>query len=140
MGYIGPSVVNAKASLLRDGNGLIALVVDGPGFKDRFGGRYVFCSFLALLLKVELERRMKFADLEREWAQALRDLEASQQVEATFEQKRFLLRSQLTDEASAAPRAAGHSNPKRSKRMVAQRTQPLRIYADHHDEERKRKQ
>ncbi len=49
---------------------------------------------------------MKFADLERDWAQVLRGLEAlQQQVEATFEQKRFLLRSQLTDEASAALRA-----------------------------------
>ena len=28
---------------------------------------HVFCSFLALLLKTELERRMKFADLQREW-------------------------------------------------------------------------
>jgi hypothetical protein len=72
---------------------------------------HVFCSFLALLLKVELERRMKFADLEREWAQVLRGLEALQQVEATFEQKRFLLRSQLTNEASAALRAAGVAAP-----------------------------
>ena len=33
---------------------------------------HVFCSFLALLLKAELERRMQFAHLEREWAQVLR--------------------------------------------------------------------
>jgi len=72
---------------------------------------HVFCSFLALLLKVELERRMQFADLECEWAQVLRGLEALQQVEATFEQKRFLLRSQLTNEASAALRAAGVAAP-----------------------------
>jgi len=72
---------------------------------------HVFCSFLALVLKVELERRMKFADLEREWAQVLRGLEALQQVEANFEQKRFLLRSRLTDEASAALRAAGVGAP-----------------------------
>jgi hypothetical protein len=37
---------------------------------------HVFCSFLALLLKTELERRMKFADLKCEWAQVIRDLEA----------------------------------------------------------------
>jgi Transposase DDE domain len=72
---------------------------------------HVFCSFLALLLKVELERRMQFADLEREWAQVLRGLETLQQVEVNFEQKRFLLRSQLTDEASAALRAAGVAAP-----------------------------
>ena len=68
---------------------------------------HVFCSFLALLLKTELERRMKFADLKCEWAQVIRGLEALQQVEATFQEKRFVLRSQLTSEASAALRATG---------------------------------
>jgi hypothetical protein len=72
---------------------------------------HVFCSFLALLLKAELERRMKFADLQWEWAQVLRGLEALQQVEATFQDKRFLLRSQLTGEASAALRATGVAAP-----------------------------
>jgi hypothetical protein len=72
---------------------------------------HVFCSFLALLLKVELERRMKFAGFEHEWAQVLRGLEGLQEAEATFEQKRFLLRSQLTSEASAALRAAGVAAP-----------------------------
>jgi hypothetical protein len=72
---------------------------------------HVFCSFLALLLKTELERRMKFADLQCEWAQVIRGLEALQQVEATFQDKRFLLRSQLSAEASAALRAAGVAAP-----------------------------
>jgi transposase len=72
---------------------------------------HVFCSFLALLLKTELERRMKFADLKREWAQVIRGLEALQQVEVTFQEKRFVLRSQLTSEASAALRATGVAAP-----------------------------
>jgi transposase len=72
---------------------------------------HVFCSFLALLLKTELEQRMKFADLKREWAQVIRGLEALQQVEATFQDKRFVLRSQLTSEASAALRATGVAAP-----------------------------
>jgi hypothetical protein len=72
---------------------------------------HVFCSFLALLLKFELEQRMQFADLKCEWAQVLRGLEAFQQVEATFQDKRFLLRSQLSAEASAALRAAGVAAP-----------------------------
>jgi hypothetical protein len=50
---------------------------------------------------------MKFVDLHCEWAQVLRGLEASQQVEATIQDKRFLLRSQLPSEASAALRATG---------------------------------
>jgi hypothetical protein len=65
----------------------------------------------ALLLKTEPERRMKFADLQCEWAPVLRGLEALQQVEATFQDKRFLLRSQLSGEASAALRAAGVAAP-----------------------------
>jgi Transposase DDE domain len=72
---------------------------------------HVFCSFLALLLKTELERRMKFADLRCEWAQVVRGLEALQQVEAVFQDKRFLLRSQLSAEASAALRAVGVGAP-----------------------------
>jgi transposase len=73
---------------------------------------HVFCSFLALLLKTELERRMKFADLKCEWAQSF-VLEALQQVEATFQEKNFVLRSQLTSEASAALRATGVAAPPR---------------------------
>jgi transposase len=72
---------------------------------------HVFCSFLALLLKTELEQRMKFADLKCEWAQVIRGLEALQQVEASFQAKRFVLRSQLTSEASAALRATGVAAP-----------------------------
>jgi transposase len=72
---------------------------------------HVFCSFLALLLKTELERRMKFADLKCEWAQVIRGLAALQQVEVTFQDKRFVLRSQLTSEASAALRATGVATP-----------------------------
>lgn len=72
---------------------------------------HVFCSFLALLLKTELERRMKFADLKCEWAQVIRGLEALQHVEVTFQDKCFVLRSQLTSEASAALRATGVAAP-----------------------------
>jgi transposase len=72
---------------------------------------HVFCSFLALVLKAELEQRMSFADLKQEWARVLNGLEALQQVEVTFENKRFLLRSQLSSEASAALRAVGVAVP-----------------------------
>ena len=41
---------------------------------------HVFCSFLALLLKVELERRLKQAEAPCEWAQVLRGLEGLQEV------------------------------------------------------------
>jgi len=42
---------------------------------------HVFCSFLALLLKADLERRLRERD-ELEWAEIVRGLENLQEVEA----------------------------------------------------------
>ena len=64
---------------------------------------------------------MKFAHLQCEWAQVLRGLEAFQQVEATFQDKRFLLRNQLTGEASAALRATGVAAPPNLARVALTR-------------------
>src|SRR6476660_1263437 len=72
---------------------------------------HVFCSFLALLLKQELESRMKRTDLEWEWKEVIRGLDALQQVEANFQGRRFLFRSQLTANASQAVRATGVAIP-----------------------------
>jgi len=72
---------------------------------------HVFCSFLALLLKQELEKRMQQAALEWEWKEVIRGLDALQQVEANFQSRRFLLRSQLTAHASQAVRAVGVALP-----------------------------
>lgn len=72
---------------------------------------HVFCSFLALVLKQELEKRMKQAALEWEWKEVIRGLDALQQVEARFQARRFLLRSQLAGHASQAVRAAGVALP-----------------------------
>jgi hypothetical protein len=72
---------------------------------------HVFCSFLALMLKAELERRLKQAEAACEWAQVLRGLDGLQEVELTYQGRRFLLRSQLNGEASAALRAAGAAAP-----------------------------
>jgi transposase len=72
---------------------------------------HVFCSFLALVLKQELESRMKEADLEWEWKEVIRGLDGLQQVEANFQGRRFLFRSQLTAHASQALRATGVAMP-----------------------------
>ena len=71
----------------------------------------VFCSFLALLLKQELESRMKRTDLQWEWKEVVRGLDAFQQVEANFQGRRFLLCSQLRAHASQAVRATGVATP-----------------------------
>src|SRR6202166_1987854 len=72
---------------------------------------HVFCSFLALLLKQELESRMKRTDLEWEWKEVIRGLDALHRVEADFQGRRFLFRSQLTAHASQAVRATGVAIP-----------------------------
>ena len=72
---------------------------------------HVFCSFLALLLKQELESRMKRSDLDWEWKEVIRGLDALQQVEANFQARRFLFRTQLTAHASQAVRATGVAIP-----------------------------
>ena len=50
---------------------------------------HVFCSFLALVLKQELESRMKQAELEWEWKEVIRGLDALQQVEANLRGQTF---------------------------------------------------
>jgi hypothetical protein len=63
------------------------------------------------VLKQELESRMKQAELEWEWKEVIRGLDALQQVEANFQGRRFLFRSHLTADASQAVRATGVAIP-----------------------------
>jgi Transposase DDE domain len=72
---------------------------------------HVFCSFLALGLKCELESRLRQSGLAWEWAEVIRGLDSLHQVEATFQGRRFLLRSHLQGNASQALRAAGVAVP-----------------------------
>jgi hypothetical protein len=71
---------------------------------------HVFCSFLALLLKQELENRMKRTDLQWEWKEVLRGLDALQQLEANLQGRRFLF-PQPTADASQAVRATSVALP-----------------------------
>jgi hypothetical protein len=67
---------------------------------------HVFCSFLALVLKRELEIRMAEKALQWEWAEVLRGLDHLQEVEAELHGQRYLLRSELLGHASQALRGA----------------------------------
>lgn len=67
---------------------------------------HVFCSFLALCLKRELELRLEAKGLEAEWAEIIRGLDNLQQVELLLQGSRFLLRGQMSGDASQALRAA----------------------------------
>ena len=72
---------------------------------------HVFCSFLALLLRKELQDRLEAQGEKLEWAELLRDLEALQHTEVESQGKRFLLRSDLADTTAAVFRAVGVAIP-----------------------------
>jgi len=72
---------------------------------------HVFCSFLALLLKRGLEKRLEQKGASWEWSEILRGLDNLQEVEAVFQGKHFVLRSQVIGEAHKACLAAGVALP-----------------------------
>jgi hypothetical protein len=72
---------------------------------------HVFCSFLALLLRRALEQRLEEMGETWEWSEILRGLDNLQEVEALFQGKRFVLRSQVLGQAHKAFMAAGVALP-----------------------------
>jgi hypothetical protein len=64
-----------------------------------------------LLLKRGLEQRLEQKGESWEWAEILRGLDNLQEVEAVFQGKRFVLRSQVIGEAHKACLAAGVALP-----------------------------
>jgi transposase len=72
---------------------------------------HVFCSYLALLLRKELQDRLETQGDKFEWAKLLRDLEALQSTEVESQGKRFLLRSDLANTTAAVFRAVGVAIP-----------------------------
>jgi hypothetical protein len=72
---------------------------------------HVFCSFLALLLRKELQDRLEAHGEKLEWAVLLRDLEALDSAEVESEGKRFLLRNDLGETTGAVFRAVGVAIP-----------------------------
>ena len=72
---------------------------------------HVFCSFLALVLRQELESRLAAEGCEFEWADVICDLDRLQVVEVEQEGKRFLLRSEVRGTCGAVFRAVGVAVP-----------------------------
>ena len=72
---------------------------------------HVFCSFLAFLLRRELEQRLEQKGETWEWAEVVRGLDNLQEVEARFQGKHFLLRSHVLGQAHKAFMAAGVAVP-----------------------------
>lgn len=72
---------------------------------------HVFCSFLALVLRKELQDRLEAAGEQFEWAEILRDVKALENVEVEHDERRFLLRSELEGSCGAVFRSVGVAIP-----------------------------
>lgn len=73
---------------------------------------HVFCSFLALLLRTELDNRLAArGDGELEWAEVVRDLDRLEQLEIETDGKRLLLRTEVAGVAGKVLQAVGVAPP-----------------------------
>lgn len=72
---------------------------------------HVFCSFLALVLRQELQSRLEERGHEFEWADVIADLDRLQVVEVEQDGKRFLLRSETQGTCGPVFQAAGVALP-----------------------------
>ena len=72
---------------------------------------HVFCSFLALVLRQELQARLEARGHHFEWADIIRDLERAQYAEVVQHGRRFLLRSDLQGTAGHVFQSVGVAVP-----------------------------
>jgi transposase len=72
---------------------------------------HVFCSFLALELRHELQSRLEERGHHFEWAEVMRDLERVQYVEVSQGDKRYRLRSELQGTAGRVFQSVGVAVP-----------------------------
>jgi len=72
---------------------------------------HVFVSFLALLLRHELDQRQAGCATKAEWADIRRDLDALEEIEVRHDGRRYWLRTPIREAAVAAFRAAGVAIP-----------------------------
>jgi transposase len=72
---------------------------------------HVFCWFLALLLRRELEQRLEKSGQRLEWAEVIRDLDSLQEIDLQFDGKRYSLRSQTRGTTGKVFQACGVALP-----------------------------
>jgi transposase len=72
---------------------------------------HVFCSFLALLLRKELEDRLARKEWKLEWADVIRDLDNLIEMEVAISGKGYVFRGQTSGVAGKAFQACGVALP-----------------------------
>jgi len=85
---------------------------------------HVFCSFLALVLRQELEARLERQGHDLEWADVIQDLERLRVVEVEQEGKRFLLRSEAQGVCGRVFQAVGVAIPPVVRQIPASEGEP----------------
>jgi len=78
---------------------------------------HVFCSFLALILRKELQDRLQSKGFVCEWDDVVHDLDALELMEISQDGKRFLLRSQTKGTCGNVFQAAGVALPPTVRRI-----------------------
>jgi len=72
---------------------------------------HVFCSFLALVLRKELQDRLEAKGWQLEWADIIRALDNLLELEVTVSGKGYLIRSEIKGSVGKAAQAAGVALP-----------------------------
>ena len=72
---------------------------------------HVFCSFLALVLRKELQDRLEAKGHKLEWADVIRDLSSLEEITVDQDGKRFLLRTETKGTCAAVFQAVGVALP-----------------------------
>ena len=72
---------------------------------------HLFCSFLALVLRKELDERLAAAGVKAEWDDIVRDLERVEQITVNQDDKHFLIRPQAPGCAGSVFQAVGVALP-----------------------------
>jgi transposase len=72
---------------------------------------HVFCTFLALVLRKELQDRLEAKGSTLEWADIIQDLDALEEVEVLQGEKRFLLRTETKGTCGTVFQAVGVALP-----------------------------
>jgi len=79
--------------------------------KDETIRGHVFCSFLALVMRQELERRLAEQASPFEWADIVRDLDYLQETTITVNEKAYVIRSQVKGTVGKVFQATGVAIP-----------------------------
>ena len=85
---------------------------------------HLFCSFLALVLRKELDERLDTAGAEPEWADIVRDLDRVEEVTVDQGAKRFVLRVQTPGCAGVVCKAVGVALPPLVRQLPAAHPPP----------------